>query len=562
MTTGVFTPKILLPPAWRDWPTEILEAVLLHERAHVARRDTAVAVLARINTCIFWFHPLAWVLERTLSATAEYACDAAAVKALGTRERYAEILVSMAWQRVPGLGFGGVGLLEKRVDRVLGYSFTDSISRWRKAVLMGGCAAAILASCVRAVAPLQENPKLAEFEKRRTILRMTPAEVEELEAIVKKKPEDLNARGKLIEFYTASGDQVLGWEKATPARRAHILWLIANHPDHKSAGSQIVQLKDPPGFEEAKFRWLELLNQPSVQPAVLANAASFFSVTDRVFAEDLLLRAQAMDPRNEWSSRLGQLYYEVLVGSNALMPGGIVRSVNPTDAHSPHAVAVRAKLAVSKDKALLFTTGIQLLLHAGAGSQVDFDTAALAYSYLERTTLASGSFDVMSNWRELHFQFPGQESYEAIATLPDNKRLASLGRLAEYSYMRGEIGNARKAASEALALAPSKREDPFYSKAVYSANMVSGLLAMQDGDRPRALRHLQAAVEVPASRHLAHAFDSVTFKLAGWLLKDGERETVIAFLERLAAMPHSQQAYLLESAQAIRKGVKPLFYPR
>ena len=120
-----------MPLAWRDWPADVLGAVLLHERAHVARRDTAVAVLARINTCIFWFHQLAWALERTLASTAEYACDEAALKALGARERYAEVLVSMAWQRVPGTGFGGVGLLEKRVDRVLGFSFAEPVSRWR-----------------------------------------------------------------------------------------------------------------------------------------------------------------------------------------------------------------------------------------------------------------------------------------------------------------------------------------------------------------------------------------------------------------------------------------------
>lgn len=92
--------------------------------------------------------------------------------------------------------------------------------------------------------------------------------------------------------------------------------------------------------------------------------------------------------------------------------------------------------------------------------------------------------------------------------------------------------------------------------------MIAGMLAMRDGHRPLAVRHLLAAVEVPPSEDLAYSLDYATLRLAAWLLKDGEREPVVTFLERLAAMHVSQKAYLLESAELIRKGVKPLWYPR
>jgi len=42
VTIGTFTPKVLLPSGWRNWPAETLRAVLAHERAHVTRRDTAI----------------------------------------------------------------------------------------------------------------------------------------------------------------------------------------------------------------------------------------------------------------------------------------------------------------------------------------------------------------------------------------------------------------------------------------------------------------------------------------------------------------------------------------
>jgi uncharacterized protein (TIGR03435 family) len=89
-------PRILLPPEWRQWDREKLDAVLAHEGAHVRRRDALVAALAGVNRSLFWFHPLAWIMERKLALLADQACDEACVAALGGRERYANLLLEMA----------------------------------------------------------------------------------------------------------------------------------------------------------------------------------------------------------------------------------------------------------------------------------------------------------------------------------------------------------------------------------------------------------------------------------------------------------------------------------
>ena len=88
--------KILLPLDWSDWDPEKLRAVLAHEEAHVRRRDSMVALLARINRCVFWFHPLAWWLERELTQFAEQACDDAALLSIQDRQQYARTLLDMA----------------------------------------------------------------------------------------------------------------------------------------------------------------------------------------------------------------------------------------------------------------------------------------------------------------------------------------------------------------------------------------------------------------------------------------------------------------------------------
>jgi len=95
MTVGLAHPKILLPADWREWPAEKLDAAMAHERMHVRRADWAVALLAGLNGCLFWFHPLAWWLRRRLAALAEQACDDATLLELGGRECYAQTLLDM-----------------------------------------------------------------------------------------------------------------------------------------------------------------------------------------------------------------------------------------------------------------------------------------------------------------------------------------------------------------------------------------------------------------------------------------------------------------------------------
>ena len=96
VTVGVLSPRIYLPAEWLEWTHEKLVTVLTHERTHIERRDCAVILLAELNRCIFWFHPLAWWLKFQLSALAEAACDDAVIGTTGDRTTYARHLLEVA----------------------------------------------------------------------------------------------------------------------------------------------------------------------------------------------------------------------------------------------------------------------------------------------------------------------------------------------------------------------------------------------------------------------------------------------------------------------------------
>ena len=127
LTVGWLRPRILLPDGWRAWSTAKRDAALAHELAHVERRDTLITLVGAINLCVYWFHPLAWLLRRRLASLAEHACDDLAITWTGQRRQYARHLLefarSMAGHRAL-LGTGGLSMadggdLRSRIGAIL-----------------------------------------------------------------------------------------------------------------------------------------------------------------------------------------------------------------------------------------------------------------------------------------------------------------------------------------------------------------------------------------------------------------------------------------------------------
>lgn len=124
---GGLRPRILLPRGWRDWDAAKLGAVLAHERAHIRRHDWLIHLASRANLCIFWFHPLAWWIDRELRRLAEEACDDAAVFETRDKEEYARTLVDIARTAVasgrvlgwPVISMATASNVTRRVNRIL-----------------------------------------------------------------------------------------------------------------------------------------------------------------------------------------------------------------------------------------------------------------------------------------------------------------------------------------------------------------------------------------------------------------------------------------------------------
>jgi GWxTD domain-containing protein len=115
--------------------------VLLHELTHVRRHDFHIHLLADIFRSVFWFNPMAWWLRRELLELAEAACDDEAIRRVGDRVSYAEVLIEFA-SKGSIAGFAGVPMasgrtVAGRVERMLrGDSIATQTSLLRRAGLI------------------------------------------------------------------------------------------------------------------------------------------------------------------------------------------------------------------------------------------------------------------------------------------------------------------------------------------------------------------------------------------------------------------------------------------
>jgi beta-lactamase regulating signal transducer with metallopeptidase domain len=164
---GIRRCRLLLPAAARNWPAERLRSVLLHELAHVKRRDMIAQLLAELACALHWFNPLAWFAAWRLAEERERACDDL-VLAGGVRpSTYAEHLLDIATsfasaRRVPGLAMARKSSLEGRLLAVL----SGNLNRARVSAARAAVALAVAAALVIPIAMLRAaDDKPAEAPK-------------------------------------------------------------------------------------------------------------------------------------------------------------------------------------------------------------------------------------------------------------------------------------------------------------------------------------------------------------------------------------------------------------
>jgi beta-lactamase regulating signal transducer with metallopeptidase domain len=94
---GWGSPMIAVAPSLvRTLAPDDLDRVLVHEWAHVQRRDDVVNVVQVVIRIVAGWHPAVWWIDRRLHVEREIACDEMAVALTGSPKSYAQCLLKLS----------------------------------------------------------------------------------------------------------------------------------------------------------------------------------------------------------------------------------------------------------------------------------------------------------------------------------------------------------------------------------------------------------------------------------------------------------------------------------
>jgi beta-lactamase regulating signal transducer with metallopeptidase domain len=200
--TGVWRPRIVMPDAvLRDFSDEQLEMILLHELAHVRRRDLLVHEACLLLRTVHWFNPVAWWAFRRLQTEREMACDELVLDMTGggRRQSYGLTLLQVVQQgSMPVLNPGLLGTsdpsarLQRRLVMIRSYRGRS----WKSTVL----AAAAIA--LAAMLGLTSPPAAQTQERSGGATTIEDAKGDATERSADKLPDGLSGgvEGKSFEI--------------------------------------------------------------------------------------------------------------------------------------------------------------------------------------------------------------------------------------------------------------------------------------------------------------------------------------------------------------------------
>lgn len=164
---GHFRPVILMPIGLlAGLPPSQIEAILLHELAHIRRCDYLIHVFERLVAGLFFYHPAIWWIFRVVQAEREHCCDDIAVAISGDTHDYASALAALEQNRGPAHAIAASGgNLVNRIHRLLYPAQQAAPSPSFGAALLIATAAIAVAAWANPQDARPQHPSTDRYEK-------------------------------------------------------------------------------------------------------------------------------------------------------------------------------------------------------------------------------------------------------------------------------------------------------------------------------------------------------------------------------------------------------------
>lgn len=189
--TGFFKPIILVPVGLlSQLPHDQIEAILLHELAHIRRKDYFINILQSLAEVVFFFNPGVLWLSSLLKDERENCCDDIAISVTENKAKFVHALVSFEEYNLKNsqlaMGFGGnKNHLLNRARRII-HNNNKSLNAVEKTFLSVSLlfVAVLMIAC--------SNAKFSDIGKTKiTQADIRKADKEALKAEIKAKQDEV-----------------------------------------------------------------------------------------------------------------------------------------------------------------------------------------------------------------------------------------------------------------------------------------------------------------------------------------------------------------------------------
>ena len=252
--SGVWRPTLLLPSWYREWSPSCRRVVVLHELAHIKRRDCLVQLIADAACAVYWFHPLVHRAAAWLRDERERASDDIVLEAGTCATTYADHLLDVVrggfgLPPAPAVAFGTPARLNQRIAAILDDRQRRKAPRTRVVIAAALTAAGAMAFLGGVGVVAQSNPiDQPEVRGLNVISRMITADTRQrvadalavalrdadasIREVATRAVASIQASGDAaVRVQTICGGNCVGWPAIAAPRAAENAVDLLAHDD-------------------------------------------------------------------------------------------------------------------------------------------------------------------------------------------------------------------------------------------------------------------------------------------------------------------------------------------
>lgn len=189
MMLGALKPVILLPVSVvNNLTTQQVEAILMHELAHIRRHDYLINLIQTLVETVLFFNPFVWLISSVIRREREHCCDDLVLSCAADPMHYAQALTLIEDDRINNLSLAATGnrnQLFNRIKRIMEMKKENIAQRRYSLLIVAVVATIFMASIVTFTPSFAQKTKTEKIKEKETDKKGEPQKVTTTKTVTK-----------------------------------------------------------------------------------------------------------------------------------------------------------------------------------------------------------------------------------------------------------------------------------------------------------------------------------------------------------------------------------------